>query len=151
MRHVVAVLFAILAMSAGTVVAVHGQAAPASLLDANTATETQIAAVPHLTPPLAKSIVSRRPFKSVTELDALLAATLNRTQITEVFGRLFVPVNLNTGTDAEILLIPGIGNRMLREFKEYRPYPAIERFRREIGKYVSKEEVARLERYVVIK
>ena len=40
---------------------------------------------------------------------------------------------------------------MLREFKEYRPYKAIEQFQREIGKYVSKEEVARLERYVVIK
>ena len=40
---------------------------------------------------------------------------------------------------------------MLREFKEYRPYKAIDQFRREIGKYVSKDEVARLERYVVIK
>jgi hypothetical protein len=40
---------------------------------------------------------------------------------------------------------------MLREFKEYRPYTNIEQFRREIGKYVSKDEVARLERYVLIK
>jgi hypothetical protein len=39
---------------------------------------------------------------------------------------------------------------MLREFKEYRPYKAMEQFRREMGKYVSKEEVARLERYVMI-
>ena len=39
---------------------------------------------------------------------------------------------------------------MLREFKEYRPYKAIEVFRREIGKYGSKEEVARLERYVTV-
>jgi hypothetical protein len=37
---------------------------------------------------------------------------------------------------------------MLREFKEYRPYKSMEQFRREIGKYVSKQEVARLERYV---
>jgi hypothetical protein len=39
---------------------------------------------------------------------------------------------------------------MLHEFKEYRPYKAIEQFRREIGKYVDKREVARLERYVTI-
>ena len=32
--------------------------------------------------------------------------------------KLFVPINLNTATDEEILLIPGVGNRMLREFKE---------------------------------
>jgi DNA uptake protein ComE-like DNA-binding protein len=131
---------------------VHAQnAAQTPLLDANTATEAQMAAVPHLNAALAKSIVGKRPFKSITELDALLASSLDRKRITEVYGRLFVPVNLNTGTDAEILLIPGMGNRMLREFKEYRPYDGIERFRREIGKYVSKDEVARLERYVVLK
>ena len=31
-------------------------------------------------------------------------------------------VNINTATDAQILAIPGMGPRMLREFKEYRPY-----------------------------
>ena len=124
---------------------------PPALLDANTATDAQLAAVPNLNAALVKAIVGKRPFKSVTELDALLMPTLNRMQITEVYGRVFVPVNLNSGTDAEILLIPGVGNRMLREFKEYRPYTAIEQFRREIGKYVTKEEVARMERYVVIK
>ena len=62
-----------------------------------------------------------------------------------------VPININTATDAEILAIPGMGPRMLREFKEYRPYTSIEQFRREIGKYVDKAEVARLEQYIVIK
>jgi DNA uptake protein ComE-like DNA-binding protein len=59
-------------------------------------------------------------------------------------------VNLNTASNAEILLIPGLGNRMLHEFKEYRPYRALAQFRREIGKYVDDKEVARLERYVTI-
>ena len=62
----------------------------------------------------------------------------------------FVRIDLNTASDADILTIPGLGNRMLREFKEYRPYKAMEQFRREMGKYVDKNEVARLERYVVI-
>lgn len=62
-----------------------------------------------------------------------------------------VPININTATDAEILRIPGVGPRMLREFKEYRPFTSIEQFRREIGKYVDKAEVARLEKYIVIK
>ena len=57
---------------------------------------------------------------------------------------------MNGESDADILTIPGLGNRMLHEFKEYRPYKAMEQFRREIGKYVSKEEVARFERYVRI-
>ena len=29
-----------------------------------------------------------------------------------------------------------MGQRMLHEFKEYRPYKSMEQFRREIGKYV---------------
>ena len=59
-------------------------------------------------------------------------------------------VGAPAASDADIMTIPGLGNRMLHEFKEYRPYDGIERFRREIGKYVSKEEVARLERFVTI-
>ena len=60
-------------------------------------------------------------------------------------------INLNTATDAELMTIPGMGPRMLREFKEYRPYTSIEQFRREIGTYVGKAEVARFEQYVTIK
>ncbi|HKR08210.1 MAG TPA: helix-hairpin-helix domain-containing protein [Gemmatimonadaceae bacterium] len=60
-------------------------------------------------------------------------------------------INLNTATDAELMTIPGMGPRMLHEFKEYRPYTSIEQFRREIGKYVDKAEVARFEQYVTIK
>jgi DNA uptake protein ComE-like DNA-binding protein len=63
----------------------------------------------------------------------------------------FLPIDLNTASDEDILSIPGLGPKMLREFKEYRPYKDLEQFRREIGKYVSKDEVARLERYVTIK
>ena len=47
-----------------------------------------------------------------------------------------------------MMLIPGLGPKMLHEFKEYRPYKAIAQFRREIGKYVDEKEVARLEGYV---
>ena len=63
---------------------------------------------------------------------------------------MFIPLNLNTAGEAEILLIPGVGKRMAHEFEEYRPYRNIEQFRKEIGKYVNQQEVARLERYVTL-
>ncbi len=119
------------------------------VLDANTASESALLPLPHISPSLARAIVELRPFKSVRDLDALLQS-LSRQQRVDLYGRLFVPVNLNTATDAEILTIPGVGQRMLREFKEYRPYTSMAQFRREIGKYVSRQEVARLERYVVL-
>ena len=46
------------------------------------------------------------------------------------------------------MLVPGMSRRMAHEFEEYRPYTSIEQFRREIGKYVDDDEVARFERYV---
>jgi DNA uptake protein ComE-like DNA-binding protein len=62
----------------------------------------------------------------------------------------FIPVNLNTATDEDILSIPGTGPRMVREFKEYRPWKSWAQFDKEIGKYVSKQEVDRFRRYLVI-
>jgi DNA uptake protein ComE-like DNA-binding protein len=79
------------------------------------------------------------------------ASTTPSASSTSATGAAIVPININTATDAQILAIPGMGPRMLREFKEYRPYTSIEQFRREIGKYVDKAEVARLEQYIVIK
>lgn len=151
----------LLTMAAGSVlvfnVIAHAQPAQTQpLLDPNTATEKELTAVPHITPAIAKAIVGKRPYATVVDLDTLLRAQkLTDAQLTEVHGRLFVPLNLNTAADAEILAIPGIGKRMLHEFKEYRPYKSMDQFRREIGKYIDRDkreaELARLERYVTIK
>lgn len=121
------------------------------LVNPNTASEQELAALPHLNAALAKTIVSQRPFKTMGELNAQLARSLKPEQLKELYGRMFIPLDLNTASREEILLIPGVGNRMAHEFEEYRPYKRIEQFRREIGKYVDKTEVARLERYVTIK
>lgn len=120
------------------------------VLDANTVTEKDLLSVPGITPALAKAIVGRRPFLTMTEFDGLLGASLSREQRADVYRRVFVQINLNTASDAEILMIPGLGNRMLEEFKEYRPYKALSQFRREIGKYVDDKEVSRLEQYVFV-
>jgi DNA uptake protein ComE-like DNA-binding protein len=121
-----------------------------ALLDPNTATKQQLTAIQGITPALADSIIAKRPYENMTGVNKVLAG-LTKQQRDTVYQKLFKPLDLNTATDEEILSIPGIGNRMLREFKEYRPYKNIDQFRREIGKYVSKDEVARLERYVTIK
>lgn len=62
----------------------------------------------------------------------------------------FTKINLNTATAQEILTIPNTGNRMVREFQEYRPYTSILQFRREIGKYVDEATVAGYEQYVYV-
>lgn len=144
-------LAAALIVVAGLPTAVHGQGGRrGDVLDANTASEKQLLSVPGVTPPLVKTILERRPFLTITDLDTLLGQSLSREQRTELYRRLFVQINLNTASDTEILLIPNLGNRMLGEFKEYRPYRALAQFRREIGKYVDDKELDRLEQYVFV-
>jgi DNA uptake protein ComE-like DNA-binding protein len=121
-----------------------------TIVDANIASEKELAAVPHLNPALVKAIVDARPFPSITELDAVLSKSLKREQITELYGRLFVHLNLNTATREQILLIPNAGPRMAHEFEEYRPYKSLAQFHREIDKYVDDNELARLEQYVFV-
>ena len=123
----------------------------------------RIAAVPKLLSLSALIAVGACTSKSETQADTTAAvdttavastttaSTTTATSSTAASGAAIVPIHINTATDAEILKIPGVGPRMLREFKEYRPYTSIEQFRREIGKYVDKAEVARLEKYIVIK
>jgi DNA uptake protein ComE-like DNA-binding protein len=124
---------------------------PVTITDANLIAEADLAKLPGMTPAIAKNLVAKRPFASVTMLDqSLTSAGLTREQITTLYGRIFVHLNLNSATREEILLIPGVGNRMLREFLEYRPYAALAVFHREIDKYVDDTELARLEQYVFV-
>jgi len=124
---------------------------PVTITDANLIAEADLAKLPGMTPAIAKNLVAKRPFASVTMLDQLLtSAGLTREQITTLYGRIFVHLNLNGATREEILLIPGVSNRMLREFLEYRPYAALAVFHREIDKYVDDTELARLEQYVFV-
>jgi hypothetical protein len=121
------------------------------LVDPNIAADRDMLALPNMTPAIVKELMAARPFMSVTELNTfLLGQKPTAPQAAEFYGKAFVHLNLNTGTREEILLIPGAGTRMAREFAEYRPWKTKEQFDKEIGKYVGPKETARLWRYVVI-
>jgi DNA uptake protein ComE-like DNA-binding protein len=59
-------------------------------------------------------------------------------------------INMNTGTEEQFLTIPNVGDNMVHEFEEYRPYVSIQQFRQEIGKYVDEAQVAAYEEYVFV-
>ena len=120
------------------------------LLDPNVAAEKDLLALPHMNAALVKGLIERRPFLNMTDLNTLLSASLKKEQLTELYAKLFLHLNLNSATREELLLMPGMGARMAREFFEYRPYKSLDQFRKEIGKYVDQKEVARLEQYVFV-
>ena len=126
------------------------QVGQSQLVNPDLASEKELLALPHINPAVVKNIIEQRPFLQTADLHALLAKSLNKDQLAELYGKMFVQINLNSASNEEILLIPGTGNRMLREFREYRPYKTLAQFRKEIGKYVDQKEVARLEQYVFV-
>ena len=121
------------------------------LIDPNVASEQQLAGLPNMTPAIAKALVEKRPFMSITDLNTfLLSQKLTKEQAAELYRKAFVHLNLNTATRDEILLVPGIAQKMAHEFDEYRPWKTWAQFDKEIGKYVGKEETDRLKQYVFI-
>ena len=123
---------------------------PGDVLNANLASAGELGGLPYLTQGIVDGLIEHRPFLRIADLDSFLASSLSADQRAELYGRLFVPIDLNTASSEEILLVPGVGDRMAHEFEEYRPYRALAQFRREIGKYVDDEEVRRFEQFVFV-
>jgi DNA uptake protein ComE-like DNA-binding protein len=121
------------------------------VVDANSVAEADLTKMPGVTPAIAKALVAARPFDSITALNTfLLGQKLTQEQANALYRQMFVHINLNTATAAEIMLIPGAGKRMAHEFEEYRPWRSYAQFEKEIGKYVDAKEVARLAQYTFI-
>ncbi|MGD2133524.1 MAG: helix-hairpin-helix domain-containing protein, partial [Maricaulaceae bacterium] len=107
-----------------------------------------IAALEAVSDELAGQIAAARPFETILAFDVFLAEhELDDEARAALYPELFVPIELNTASREEIMLVPGMSRRMAHEFEEYRPYTDMEQFDREIGKYVDEAEVARLASY----
>ena len=134
-------------------------AAPASaqlgrqqgLVEPNVAADSEMAALPHLNADIAASLKGARPILSSVALDSILGAkALTKAQRAELYAKLFVHVDLNRGTDAEFMLIPGMDAKKLAAVKSKRPWASFEQFQTEIAKATSAAEASRLEQYVFI-
>jgi DNA uptake protein ComE-like DNA-binding protein len=138
----------------GSIVAwapLHGQVGKnQNVADPNLADRASLRSLPHVNDALADAIIAARPFTTAIALNEVVGKALDEAQRAELYGRLFRQIDLNSASREEIMLIPGMTSRMAHEFEEYRPYTSLEQFRREIGKYVDANEVARLEQYVFV-
>jgi DNA uptake protein ComE-like DNA-binding protein len=125
--------------------------AQTGLVDLNTAVESDLQKLPHMTPAIVKGLTEKRPFPTILELNQfLLDQKLTAEQARELYGKAFVKINLNSGKREDFLLIPRVGSRMAAELMEYRPWKTWTQFDKEIGKYVGLQEVDRLKQYVFI-
>ena len=128
-----------------------GAATTSALVDPNSASESELAGLPGMDSASVAMIVAERPFENMLPLDSLLSERMDSVARDSLYRTMFIPLDLDSASREEILLIPGVGERMAHEFEEYRPYEGgMAEFRQEIGKYVDDDEVARLEQYVTV-
>ncbi|MDA0328295.1 MAG: hypothetical protein O2958_04720 [Gemmatimonadetes bacterium] len=120
-------------------------------IDLNDVTDEEILLIPGVGDRMLHEFQEYRPFAALAVFHREIDKYVDDTELARLEQYVYVRIDLNTASDEAILSIPGIGSRMLREFKEYRPYAALPQFRREMGKYVDASEVARMERYVEIR
>ena len=92
-----------------------------------------------------------RPYTSIEQFQREIGKYVDDKEVARFEQYVFVPMDLNSAPSDAFRSIPGMSRKMVHEFEEYRPYTSMQQFRREIGKYVDDNEVARLERYVYIK
>lgn len=119
-------------------------------INLNTASPEESLLVPGAGKRMVREFDEYRPWKSYAQFDKEIGKYVGAEKTAQLAQYTFIPVRLNTAVDADILSIPGAGQRMVREFKEYRPWKTKEQFMKEIGKYVGAKEAERLWRYVVI-
>jgi DNA uptake protein ComE-like DNA-binding protein len=119
-------------------------------IDLNHASREEILLVPGVGRRMAHEFEEYRPYRHLAQFRKEIGKYVDAKEVARLEQYVFVPIHLNTASDEDILSIPGVGKRMLHEFKEYRPYKNLEQFRREIGKYVDAKEVARLESFVTL-
>ena len=117
----------------------------------NTGTREEILLIPNAGTRMVREFAEYRPWTSWAQFDKEIGKYVQAEGVAKLKPYVFIPVDLNKATDEDILSIPGAGNRMVREFKEYRPWTAKAQFDKEIGKYVKEKETERLWRFVVIK
>jgi DNA uptake protein ComE-like DNA-binding protein len=124
----------------------------APLINPNTATKAQLAAIPGMTEARVQAVLAGRPFATPTALHAAIGKGMTDEERFNIYSALFVKVNLNKASTADFELVPSTMSptRLAREFEEYRPYKALSDFSREMKKYVSEKEVTFLERFVTI-
>jgi DNA uptake protein ComE-like DNA-binding protein len=119
-------------------------------INLNTASREEIMLIPGAGARMAREFAEYRPWRNYAQFDKEIGKYVGADETARLAQYTFIPVRLNGGSDADILSIPGVGQRMLHEFKEYRPWKSMAQFDKEIGKYVDEKEVKRLARYVVI-
>ncbi|MFV1987521.1 MAG: hypothetical protein ACC682_09565 [Gemmatimonadota bacterium] len=119
-------------------------------LDLNAASEEELLLIPGVGTRMAGEFDEYRPYDGIPRFRREMGKYVDEDVVETYTKYVFITIDLNSATREQIMMIPGVGSRLLGEIEEYRPYESIDQFMREIGKYVDDSELVRLARYVTL-
>ena len=121
------------------------------LVEPNVTADSTLLKLAGMNAAAVEALTGARPLLSIVTVDSILASHgISASQRSALYGRMFVHVDLNRGSDAELLLIPGLNAARLKAIKAGRPWKTFEQFRADFGKGMNAAEVARVEQYLFI-
>jgi hypothetical protein len=121
------------------------------LVDPHNTHDTVVAKLPGLNADIAAKLKAARPILSIVTLDSILGANgVAKPARTTLYGKMFLHVDVNRGTDAEFMLIPGMDATKLAAIKAGRPWKNFGDFHVAMMKGNSMAEASRLEQYLFI-
>lgn len=152
LRTVFGISAATLALSlAGAMPAAAQLGKQQGLVEPNVAADSVLQALPHMNAALVQTLKDARPILSIVSLDSILASkSLTKAQRTELYGKMFVHIDVNRGADAELMLIPGVDAKKVTAIKAQRPWASFEQFQTAMSKATNAAEATRLEQYLFI-
>lgn len=116
----------------------------------NTTPEADFKMIPGVGDKMAHEFEEYRPYMSIAQFRREIGKYVDDAEVKRYESYVFVPVELNSASEDDIKALPGLSDKMVHEFLEYRPYENMDEFYKEIGKYVDEKELDRLARLVYI-
>src|SRR5262245_26114503 len=91
-------------------------------INLNTASAEEILLVPRAGKRMAHEFEEYRPWRNFAQFDKEIGKYVDGKEVERLKQYTFIPLNLNTASEADFMTIPGVGKRMAHEFEEYRPW-----------------------------
>ncbi len=121
------------------------------LVEPNVTADSTLLTLPGMNAAIVGALTGAKPLLSIVTVDSILGSQgMSASKRRELYGRMFVHVDLNRGSDAELLLIPGVEAKELKAIKAGRPWKTFEQFQADFGKATSAAEAARVAQYLFI-
>jgi len=113
-------------------------------INLNTASNDELGLFPRISRKMKHEFEECRPYTTIKQFQREIGKYVDNKEVARFEQYVLVPMDLNAASSEAFTSIPGMSCKMVYEFEEYRPYCSMEQFRREIGKCVDDNEVARL-------